>query len=78
MRRKIGTALHAHLVADLKRLAVEEGRSFNELLEQAIEAFLTRRRLKGGTVVDSSAGTYRVTDEQFRAVMDEELPHAGD
>jgi len=57
----------------MKSLAAEEGRPFNELLEEAIEVFLARRRFAAGSVVDATAGTYRVDEEQFAAVMEEEL-----
>ena len=73
MRQKIGTALHEHLVLRMRSIAVEEGRPFNELLEEAIEVFLARRRFPAGSVVDATAGIYRVDDLQFEAVMEEDL-----
>lgn len=74
MRQKIGTALHSHLVVRLKELAAEEGRAMNEIIEDALEAYLLlRERDARVDLVRRTAGKYKVTDEQFRAVMEEDM-----
>lgn len=78
MRRKVGTALHEHLVMQLKTLAAGDGRPLNELIEEALERYLAQRELEtGGAIVSATEGAYAVTDEQFDTVMAEES-HVGE
>ena len=74
MRKKIGTALHEHLVVQLKEIAAREGRQFNELLEDAIERYLSsRNRDARVSLVDATAGKYRVSKKQLEEVMAEDM-----
>jgi len=73
MRRKVGTALHEHIVARLRSLAERENRSMNDLIEEALERYLTRKEHgEIPSLAASTRGTYKVTDEQFRHVMEED------
>lgn len=74
MRQKIGTALHTHLVVRLKEAAEKNGRAMNELIEEALEQYLAM--LESGqrmALVDSTAGKYKVSKEQFAMAMDEDV-----
>lgn len=74
MRQKIGTALHQHLLVRLKEVAREEGKAMNELIEEALERFLVSREDQVRVdLVEATAGRYGVSDEQFSAVMEEDL-----
>lgn len=74
MRRKIGTALHEHLVVRLKEISVREGRAMNELIEEALERYLaTLERRSGPSLVQATAGKYKVSPEDFKTVMEEDF-----
>lgn len=78
MRKKIGTALHEHLVVEMKELAGADGVSFNELLEEAIVEYLTRRR-KGSaqSFLERTRGSVRLPPQVIEEIIHEDL-HAGD
>jgi len=73
MRKKVGTALHEHLIIQLRVLAASDDRPLNELIEEALERYLAQRELgTGGSVVSATEGTYAVTDDQLATVMAED------
>jgi hypothetical protein len=78
MRKKIGTALHEHLIVSMKELANADGVSLNELLEEAIVDYLTQRRQQGGqSFLQRTRGSVRLPPEIVEQIMGEDL-YAGD
>jgi hypothetical protein len=74
MRKKIGTLLDERLVKRAKGRAAREGKAFNEILEAALEAYLSqespesRRRLAA-----QGWGAFRVTRRQLREAMEDDF-----
>ena len=78
MRKKIGTALHEHLIVSMKELASVDGVSLNELLEEAIVEYLTQRRKGGGqSFLERTRGSVRLPPEVVAEIMSEDL-YGGD
>ena len=77
MRRKIGTALHEHLIVDMKELARKQGVPLNELLEEAIIEYLYKRRGTNDSYLKRTKGSVRLPPQVIDDIMKEDL-HAGD
>jgi hypothetical protein len=78
MRTKLGTSLKENLVVRARVTAAREGRRFNDIIEEALEQYLARRGPEaGGSVVQATAGKYRVSRKVLRAIMEEDF-HAAD
>ena len=78
MRKKVGTVLDERLILAVKQLAVLEGKKLNEIIEEALERYLSQRRLgTPGSIVAATAGAYSVDDDQFEQVMEEDF-YAGE
>lgn len=78
MRKKIGTALHEHLIVSMKELASAHGVPLNELLEEAIVDYLSKRgQGDGPTFLERTRGSVRLPPEAVAEVMQEDL-YAGE
>ena len=74
MRRKIGTLLEERLLKRAKGRAAREGKALNELLEAALEAYLTRGPVRSSRrLVDEGWGVFRVTRRQLAAALRHDL-----
>ena len=74
MRRKIGTLLDERLLKRAKGRAVREGKSLNELLEAALEAYLARRSARSSRrLVDEGWEAFRVTRRQLTEALRHDL-----
>jgi len=75
MRRKLGTLLDERLLTRAKGRAAREGKALNELLEAALEAYLTQPPARSGQrLVDEGWGAFRVTRRQLaEALRDDPL-----
>lgn len=74
MRQKVGTALDEKILRRAKVKASQEGKAFNELLEAALQAYLSRH---GGTsgrrLVEESWGVFRVTSKELKEALKGEI-----
>jgi hypothetical protein len=74
MRQKIGTVLDQETLKRAKVRAAQEGKAFNELLETALQAYLSRH---GGTsgqrLVEEGWGVFRVTPKELKAALKGDL-----
>ena len=70
MRQKVGTVLDAQILKRAKVRAAQEGKAFNELLETALQTYLSRH---GGTsgrrLVEESWGVFRVTPKELKEAL---------
>lgn len=74
MRKKIGTLLDARLVDRVKGRAAQEGKAFNDVLEAALESYLTRQSVTSSQrTVDESWAAFRVTRRQLREALKDDL-----
>lgn len=72
VKRKIGTTLDATLYQRAKEMARRQGRSFNEVLGEALERFLAAGA-SGASVVAQTRGTFQVSKNDLRAVLEEDV-----
>lgn len=72
MKRKVGTTLDADLYSKVREVARQQGRSVNAVIEDALARFVTSGASRP-SVVEETRGTYKISDEMFRAVLDEDL-----
>ena len=74
MRMKVGTVLNEDILKRAKVRAAQEGKAFNELLEAALQAYLSRH---GGTsgrrLVEESWGVFRVTPKELKESLKGEI-----
>ena len=74
MRQKVGTILNEEILKRAKVRAAQEGKPFNELLEAALQAYLSRH---GGTsgrrLVEESWGVFRVTPNELKEALKGEI-----
>lgn len=72
MRRKVGTTLDATLYQRAKEAARRQGRSINDVIEEALARFLA-----GGTsrtsVTAQTKGSFKVSEKALRAALDADL-----
>ncbi|MGH7771965.1 MAG: hypothetical protein ACREQA_06970 [Candidatus Binatia bacterium] len=74
MRQKIGTVLDEGILKRAKVRAAQEGKAFNELLEAALQAYLSRHQaISGQRLVEESWGVFRVTPRELRHALKGEL-----
>lgn len=76
MKRKVGTSIEEGLYRRAKDTAREQGRSLNEVFEEALERFLSSREVRGSIVAETK-GTYKVSTRALRTVLEEDLYDAG-
>ena len=70
MRRKIGTLIEERLLTRAKGRAAREGKALNELLEAALEAYLTRGPVQSSRhLVEAGWGAFRVTRRQLAEAL---------
>ncbi len=70
-RVKIGTSLDRELLERAQEYARLHGSRLNEVMEEALRAFLERR--SDLDYVSESFGSYRVTPEQLREILAEDI-----
>jgi metal-responsive CopG/Arc/MetJ family transcriptional regulator len=74
MKIKIGTQLEEEVYQDLKVAAAREKRAINEVIQEAIAAYLQQqtqpRGKKSGLALLLVADPLRLTQEQFRESME--------
>lgn len=74
MRQKVGTVLDEAILKRAKVRAAQEGKAFNELLEEALQAYLSRHiGTSGRRLVEESWGVFRVTPRELREALKGEL-----
>ena len=74
MRRKIGTLLEERLLKRAKGRAAREGKALNELLEAALEAYLSRGADRSSRrLVEQGWGAFRVTRRQLTEALKHDL-----
>ncbi len=74
MRQKVGTALDENLLKRAKVRAVREGIAFNDLLEAALQAYLSRHvGSSAPQLVKDSWGVFRVTHRELRRALREDI-----
>ncbi len=74
MRQKVGTVLEEKLLKRAKVRAAQEGKAFSELLEAALEAYLSRHPGSSGhRLVEESWGVFRVTPKELRQALKGEM-----
>ena len=80
MKQKIGTILEDEIIRRAKRCAMEEGRPLSDLIQDALESYLTSRTPEPGTR-ESALHLFceqplRLAPEQLRAVLREDAWNA--
>ncbi|HLC43317.1 MAG TPA: hypothetical protein VJO34_17035 [Methylomirabilota bacterium] len=74
MRQKIGTALDGDLLQRAKVHAAQEGKALNELLEDALKVYLSRRSgASPKRVVEESWGVVKMTPKELRKALQVEI-----
>jgi hypothetical protein len=76
MKQKIGTVLEDEVVRRAKRRAAEEGRPLADLIQDALESYLTARAPEPGKR-ESALRVFcerplRIAPDQLRAVLEED------
>lgn len=73
-RVKVGTSLEERLLQRARDAARREGRSLNDLLEEALGLYLAREdRVSEGGWADRTAGSYRLSRELLEAALHDDL-----
>jgi len=74
MKQKIGTVLEKSLVKRLHLVAAREGKTMSRIIEEALKAYLGRRRIKGNPdIVDATWGTFHLSPEDLKEVLESDL-----
>lgn len=76
VKRKVGTTLEETLYRRAKEAARLQGRSLNEVIEEALERFLERRAPRV-SIVAETRGMFKVSAKALRAVLEEDLYDVG-
>lgn len=76
MKKKVGTLIEDNVMRRAKRRAADEGRSLSELIQHALESYLTDRAVEPEKR-ESAYQLYcerpmKLNAEQFRAVLEED------
>ncbi|MGQ0569584.1 MAG: hypothetical protein ACT4P5_08655 [Armatimonadota bacterium] len=71
MKRKVGTTLDAGLYRRAQEAARQQGRSLSDMLEEALERFLSSQ-MSRASVVSDTKGTFKVSAKMLRAVLEED------
>ena len=76
MKQKIGTVLEDEIVRRAKRRAAEEGRPLADLIQDALESYLTSKSLEPSQRESALRLFFeqplRLAPEQFRTVLEED------
>lgn len=76
MKQKIGTVLEDEVVRRAKRRAADEGRPLSDLIQDALESYLTAKAPEPGKREAAlrlfCEQPLRLAPEQFRAVLEED------
>lgn len=76
MKQKVGTVLEDEVVRRAKRRAADEGRPLSDLIQDALESYLTAKAPEPGKR-EAALRVFcqqrlRLAPEQFRAVLEED------
>lgn len=71
MKRKVGTTLDAGLYQRAKETARRQGRSLNEVIEEALGRYVTGAT--GSSIVAQTRGSFKVSGRVLRRVLEEDL-----
>jgi hypothetical protein len=70
MRRKVELLLDEQILKRAKVRAAQEGKAFNELLEAALQTYLSRHGgISGQRLVEESWGVFRVTPKELKEAL---------
>ncbi|HHW41687.1 MAG TPA: hypothetical protein GXX19_11195 [Syntrophomonadaceae bacterium] len=76
MRQKVGTAINARLLYRAKLLAIQEQKHLNEIIEEALEQYLSENRIKSkdclSPAVKSSKGCIPANADLVKKVLEED------
>lgn len=72
MRRKIGTTLDATIYQRAKEAARRQGRSVNEVIEEALARYIASDSSRL-SLVEQTRGSFQVSEKTFRAVLEEDF-----
>ena len=74
MRQKVGTVLDEGILKRAKVRAAQEGKAFNELLEEALQAYLSRHGASSARrLVEEGWGVFRVTPKELKEALKGEI-----
>lgn len=74
MRQKVGTILEEDLVKRLRMEAAREGKPINRIMEEALRAYLNRRRNEGNTsLVIKGWGVFRVNPKELKKAFEADV-----
>ena len=76
MKKKIGTILDEELVFKAKQVALSNGQSLSQILEDALKIYLLtvdKKKLeKKRNISQNTRGSMRVSQAELKAIMEEE------
>jgi hypothetical protein len=72
VRRKVGTTLDATLYQRAKEAARQQGRSINEVIEQALARFLSGTASRASIAVQTK-GTFKASEKVLRTALGDDL-----
>lgn len=76
MKQKVGTVLERDLVKRAKQIAAKEGRPFSDLIQEALESYLTAKapepEKREAAYTLFCERPIRLTDGQFKSVLEED------
>lgn len=72
MRKKVASTIDEQLYEEAKAHARREGRNLNELIEDALRAYLDRSEPRR-SVVDETFGVFRLPMNVVRQIAEEDL-----
>ncbi|MCH7760549.1 ribbon-helix-helix protein, CopG family [candidate division TA06 bacterium] len=74
MRQKIGTVLEKSLIKRLHLEAAREGKPISRIIEEALKAYLDRRKIRGNPdIVDATWGTIQISPKELKEVLESDL-----
>lgn len=71
MKRKVGTTVDAALYQRAKETARRQGRSLNEVIEEALGRYVTGAT--GSSIAVQTRGSFKVSERVLRRVLEEDL-----
>lgn len=72
MKRKVGTTLDTTLYQRAKEAARRQGRSVNEVIEEALTRYIASDSSRP-SLVEQTRGTFKVSEKAFRSVLEEDF-----
>lgn len=71
-RVKVGTVLDENLYQRVQEAAQAEGRSISQLLEEALELYLSHRQFDGASLIRETFGKYSVKEKDLRLILEDD------